>query len=305
MSIRGWRRHKREASARKVGRTSQFTLSEQAIQERRFLENSSYLLPKDLQEKNRLDFQHFLLRRLLGGNYAAPLPPSTRSILDVGCGTGLWVREMAQQFPRAHVIGLDLELSNAAQNHPANCWFVTGNILQGIPFSSESFDAVHQRLLVAALPAQAWPVVVKELARVTSPSGWVELLEIGQSVTNPGPATSHYLEWWMELSKRTAFDITLVEHLGDLLQDAGLQHVHQRTIKAPAGQWGGHAGVLLAADMVEVLRAVKQRFCQMLQLAPALVDATIEALPAEWEQYHTMFHFYLAYGQKEEPEISH
>lgn len=298
MGIRLWKRSKREAPARKWERTSPTTLPEQSIQERRFLENSYYLLPKDLQEINRLDFQHFLLRRLLGGNYAAPLPQSTRSILDVGCGTGLWVREMAQQFPRTQIVGLDLELSNVANNHPANCWFVTGNILQGLSFSSESFDFVHQRLLVAALPAQAWPVVVKELVRVSSPSGWVEMLEIGQSMTNPGPATSRYLEWWTELSKRTDFDTTVVEHLGDMLQDAGLKQVNQQKIKAPAGQWGGHAGTLLATDMIEVLRAMKQRYCSILQLAPTLFDATIEALPAEWEEYHTAFHFYLAYGQK-------
>lgn len=298
MGIRLWKRRKREAPARKWERTSLPTLPEQPIQERRFLENSHYLLPKDVQEINRLDFQHFLLRRLLGGNYAAPLSQSTRSILDVGCGTGLWIREMAQQFPRAQIVGLDLELSNVANNHPANCWFVTGNILQGLSFSSESFDFVHQRLLVAALPAQVWPVVVKELVRVTCSSGWVEMLEIGQSMTNPGPATSRYLEWWMELSKRTDFDATVVEHLGDMLRDTGLKQVNQQKIKAPAGQWGGHAGTLLATDMIEVLRAMKQRYCTILQLTPTLFDATIEALPAEWEEYHTAFHFYLAYGQK-------
>ncbi|HEU5383133.1 MAG TPA: methyltransferase domain-containing protein [Ktedonobacteraceae bacterium] len=298
MGITLWKRRKREAPARKWVRTSPLTPAEQSIKERRFLENSYYLLPKDVQEINRLDFQHFLLRRLLGSNYATPLPSSTRSILDVGCGTGLWVREMAQQFPRAQVVGLDLELSNVANNHPANCWFVAGNILQGLSFSSERFDFVHQRLLVAALPAQAWPVVVKELVRVTSSSGWVEMLEIGQSMTNPGPATSRYLEWWMELSKRTDFDTTVVEYLGDMLQGAGLKQVHQQKIKAPAGQWGGHAGTLLATDMIEVLRAMKQRYCTILQLAPTLFDATLEALPAEWEEYHTAFHFYLAYGQK-------
>lgn len=298
MGIRLWKRRRREAPAIKWDKTSQPTLPEQSFQERRYLDNSHYLLPKDLREINRLDFQHFLLRRLLGNNYAAPLPPSIRSILDVGCGTGLWVREMAQQFPRAQIVGLDLELSNVANNHPANCWFVTGNILQELPFSSGCFEFVHQRLLVAALPAQAWSSVVKELVRVTSPAGCVELLEIGQSMTNPGPATYKYLQWWMEFSQRTGFDTTVVEHLGDMLQDAGLEEVNQQKIKAPVGQWGGHAGILLATNMIEVLQAIKQRFCTVLQISPALFDATINALPAEWEEYHTEFHFYLAYGQK-------
>ena len=47
-----------------------------------------YLLPKDLEEGNRLDFQHFILRYALQGNYATPLR-SPSSILDVGTGTGI------------------------------------------------------------------------------------------------------------------------------------------------------------------------------------------------------------------------
>src|SRR5262245_24606841 len=66
-----------------------------------------YMLPADMQETNRLDFQHYLLRHAFRGNYAAPIV-RPRAILDVGTGTGRWAREMALQFPRAHVIGLDI-----------------------------------------------------------------------------------------------------------------------------------------------------------------------------------------------------
>lgn len=245
-----------------------------------------------------LDLCHHLLHLLLHGNYAAPLPASTRSILDVGCGTGLWVREMAQQFPHAQLTGLDLDLSSVKKSHPLNCQFLTDNILQGLSFADGSFDFVHQRLLVAALPALSWPMVVQELVRMTRSSGWVELLEIGQSMTNPGPATSAFLQWWTTFSERTGFDTTIVEHLGDLLRGAGLGRVTQRCIKAPVGQWGGHAGILLARNMIEVLEAVKQPLCSVLRLPPTSFDTTRDALPAEWEEYHTALHFYLAYGQK-------
>lgn len=35
--------------------------------------DATYLLPKDLGEVNRLDFQHFVLRNGFGGNYLADL----------------------------------------------------------------------------------------------------------------------------------------------------------------------------------------------------------------------------------------
>jgi hypothetical protein len=57
-----------------------------------------YLMPTDLEEMNRLDFQHYMLRYALRGNYTTPVR-NPGSILDVGTGTRRWAREMAQLFP--------------------------------------------------------------------------------------------------------------------------------------------------------------------------------------------------------------
>src|SRR6476660_204948 len=72
---------------------------------RRHVVGVPYTLPKDDQEINRLDFQHYMLRYALRGNYAAPIG-QTLSILDVGTGSGRWAVEMAQLFPNANVVGL-------------------------------------------------------------------------------------------------------------------------------------------------------------------------------------------------------
>ena len=74
---------------------------------REFAHGVPYLFPSDLGEAQRLDFQHYMLRYTLKGNYAAPLK-APRDILDIGCGTGRWAMEMAQQFPGASVTGVDI-----------------------------------------------------------------------------------------------------------------------------------------------------------------------------------------------------
>jgi SAM-dependent methyltransferase len=247
---------------------------------------------------NRLDLRHHALRLLLPGNLDAPLAPSALQILDVGCGTGRWVCEMAQTLPQAQVTGLDLDLAALPAVWPANCQFITGNVLRGLPFASETFDVVHQRFLAATLSARSWVVVIRELVRVTRPGGWLELVELGQSMSNPGPATCRYLQWWRAWEARTEQDTTIVEHLGTLFQKAGLHQVRQRRIIAPVGQWGGQAGTLLMTDLLESIASMSQPFCSTLHISPHDFSATIEALPAEWEQYHTALHFYLAYGQK-------
>ena len=55
---------------------------------RRQLIQHPYLLPKDGQEYNRLDFQHFYLKALFGTNYFAPLPRQVSAILH-RCAEGL------------------------------------------------------------------------------------------------------------------------------------------------------------------------------------------------------------------------
>lgn len=247
---------------------------------------------------NPLDLRYHALRLLLPGNLDAPLAPSTRTILDVGCGTGLWVREMAQTLPQAQITGLDLDLAALPAAWPANCQFVVGDVLRGLPFASETFDVVHQRFLATTISARSWFAVIRELVRVARPGGWLELVELGQSMSNPGPATCRYLQWWRAWEAQTERDTTVVEHLGALLQNAGLCQVRQRRIIAPVGQWGGQAGTLLMTDLLESIASMSQPFCSALHLSPHDFSATIEALPAEWEQYHTALHFYLACGRK-------
>ena len=44
--------------------------------------------------------RHHSLYRTISNHYLAPISPETRSILDVGTGTGIWPLEMATLFPR-------------------------------------------------------------------------------------------------------------------------------------------------------------------------------------------------------------
>lgn len=254
--------------------------------------------PEQQSDLNPLDLRHYALRLLLHGNYAAFIAPSAQQILDVGCGTGLWACEMAQAFPHAQVTGLDLNLSSLPATWPANCQFMIGDVLQGLPFAEATFDFVHQRCLAATLPTPSWPAVICELVRVTCPGGWIELVDLGQSITNAGPATCKYLHWWRLWSEEAGVDTTVVEHLGSMLQNTGVSQVLQRRIIAPVGQWAGQVGTLFMTDLLEMIAAMSQPFCATLHLSPHDFSETIEALPAEWEHYHTAFHFYLACGQK-------
>ena len=82
-------------------------------------------------------------RILLGGNVFVPLTNPSK-ILDVGTGSGAWCAEVANQFPEATVLGLDLSPIHRV-DAPENCRFVVGDLNDGLKFDDDSMDLVHSR----------------------------------------------------------------------------------------------------------------------------------------------------------------
>ncbi len=210
---------------------------------------------------NRLDFQHYLFRAALRGNYAVPLV-APRRVLDVGTGTGRWAREMAQLFPQARVIGLDISPPPAdsrpdalAEPLPPNYTFEPGNVLEGLPFPDGSFDLTHMRLLVSAIPHDRWQLVVSELVRVTTSGGWVESVE-PTLPTDGGPVAERLMDWIRAISAQRGVDITDATRVGERMTAAGLTRVTTRTIQIPCGAWGGRVGNMMVTDYFAGVRAV-------------------------------------------------
>ena len=268
---------------------------------RRYLADAPYMLPKDDAEMNRLDFQHFMLRYALHGNFAAPIS-SPRAILDVGCGTGRWPIEMAQQFPGARVIGLDL-VSPATDSHglpgthPLNYEFRTGNILEGLDFPDGTFDFVHQRLLIGAIPAERWPGVVAELARVTRSGGWVELVEAAP-VPGGGPALQALTSWMIAATASRGVDVYICDHIGRFLAQAGMQSVQFRELQLPVGVRGGRIGAMAETNYLALFASLRN-FILARQLTSAEhFDSSLESARAELHHGHYTSPYFVAWGRK-------
>ncbi|KAI8384566.1 S-adenosyl-L-methionine-dependent methyltransferase [Radiomyces spectabilis] len=143
-------------------------------------ELSSYCLPRDEEEQDRLNSQHFALKALFGSNtlsYVQENLTLEAKILDIGCGSGSWVMEMAIDHPHAHVTGIDMADMFPTMIRPENVKFELANVLNGIPYPDNTFDFVHMRLLIAAFREHEWPLVIAEIFRVLKPNGLVQLME--------------------------------------------------------------------------------------------------------------------------------
>lgn len=272
--------------------------AESAEQQRTYLSDTPYLLPKDVLEDQRLNFQHHVLYRTMSNHYLAPISSTITTILDVGTGTGIWPIEMAALFPQAHIVGVDVALTSLPHPLPAACLFAQANILTGLPFPDQLFDFTHQRLLVAAIPALHWPAVLRELVRVTRVGGWIELLEIGDTIQNAGPATTRLLKWMTEISKGLGFEMEILHHLGDLLRQAGCEMVEAQDIPVPLGEWAGTIGQKMKTDIVHGFYAIRDHYCPLSHTPPEVFEGMLQAALEEWETNHTSYVFHAVYGRR-------
>src|SRR5262249_31567855 len=130
-------------------------------------------LPRLPIDPDWLDALAYGIDYAMGGSYIAPVFP--RRVLDVGCGTGEWCRTLARRVPAAHVVGVDIKDYvrdyELTRTPPPNYGFVRMNVLEGLPIATGTFDYVHQRNMVAAIPLIRFRAAVAELARATIPGG--------------------------------------------------------------------------------------------------------------------------------------
>lgn len=271
---------------------------------RRYLADAPYFLPKDDQEINRLDFQHFLFRLALKGNYAAPIE-APANILDVGTGTGRWAMEMAALFPAANVIGLDVvpppaddtaSLGYGLDRRPANYLYVQGNILDGLPFPDATFDFTHQRLLVAALPEDRWQWVVGELLRVTRPGGWIELLEA--IPTQGGPGMNALYQWLVAVGLSRGVNTLVTPNIGKFLRAAGAQNVVERDLPMALGSWGGRAGVMMETNYYALHNGLRAMMISGNLTTAEAFEQAMRAAREEIAHGRYVWPYFLAYGQR-------
>lgn len=75
----------------------------------------------------RLNIIHWAMRQLWQTSIRVPLPHPAVKVLDVGCGSGIWVKEVAETLPRSQVIGVDLSPTflpeERGQSFPNNLTF--------------------------------------------------------------------------------------------------------------------------------------------------------------------------------------
>jgi len=105
------------------------------------------------------------------------LPLADRSMLDVGCGTGAWIRQFVRWGAQPELLtGIDLladDVAEARRRVPAGVRLEVGNAAE-LPFPTASFDVVLQSTVFSSvLDPNVRRKIASEMLRVLKPEGLI------------------------------------------------------------------------------------------------------------------------------------
>src|SRR4029434_10577130 len=121
-----------------------------------------------------------------------------RRVLDVGCGSGVWLIETARTYPNiTKLYGVDVSMQMiswaASQAKEAGVSdrvkFQAGDALRMLDFESDAFDLVNMRFGVGWLRKWDWPRFIRELQRVARADGIIRITASISWTTNSPPSS--------------------------------------------------------------------------------------------------------------------
>jgi ubiquinone/menaquinone biosynthesis C-methylase UbiE len=207
-------------------------------------ENQYVLDPESGAEMARIMHQDHMVTRCMGGLFPEQeraTISAMRSILDIACGPGAWVMEVAFEYPKIEVVGIDIShkmteyaRAQAFSQGLDNATFREMNVLELLDFPDNRFDLVNARALFGFMSKQNWPKLLKECLRITRPGGMIRLTEIEYGISN-SPATEQLSGLFMkalQLAGRSfspdGRHLGLTPMLGYLLREAGFESIQKK-----------------------------------------------------------------------------
>ncbi len=192
-------------------------------------------------EMARLTHQHQIVTKFMDGPLPASIKlPQNSDILDIACGPGGWVLDVAYERPKSQVVGIDISqkaieyaLARAySQRLENNTTFLRMDATKRLDFPDASFDMVNARFLIGFMIPEAWTSFAQECRRITRPGGYIRLTECDDMGTTTSPAFEKL--WGMTASAfkkaRRSFspegrNFNITPMLGQFLQHAGYTNI--------------------------------------------------------------------------------
>jgi ubiquinone/menaquinone biosynthesis C-methylase UbiE len=146
-----------------------------------------------------INFQALITRKM-GGLLPVHLNPANlQNALDVACGPGAWVTDVAFAWQHIEVMGIDLsqpmiEYARALTQvrRLDNASFQIMDATRPLAFPDASFDLINARLLLLFMSPNGWLPLIKELIRVCKPGGSIYIVEVDEKSATTSSAMEEF-----------------------------------------------------------------------------------------------------------------
>lgn len=191
-------------------------------------------------ELARLIDQHRIITSAMGGVLTGlPDLAEGAAVLDLACGPGSWVLDVAFERPDIEIAGIDnsqgmITYANARARTQRlrNASFGVMDLTHQLDFSDHTFDLINARFLGGSLKRPYWPLLCTECLRLLKPGGVLRLTETDTLGSTSSPAFERLAAVSTRITARLGYGLAtqegafLTSLLPDLLQRTGYQSVH-------------------------------------------------------------------------------
>jgi len=141
-----------------------------------------YYLPADNDELDRLGKQYNFMTDVMG-KYVPPFHEvmqdegplgETKRCLDLGCGSGAWIMDVARDFPHCEAVAVDL-VPMQSPSMPPNLRSEVDDINLGLEHFYGDFNVVHAFLIASGI--KHYEGLIDQISHVLRPGGLIDIME--------------------------------------------------------------------------------------------------------------------------------
>ena len=215
-------------------------------------------MPHDERERDRLDIMHTMIKVLRPAETRLhKCPPEVLQrkpvgvadlteparILDLGCGTGIWLLDMAKMYPDAAFVGVDLHNMGPPTLLPNMSIRAPWDYETIWAMGERSWDLIHLQMGLGSVGD--WPGLYHKVKEHLIPGkGWFEQVEIDfQPYCDDGTLPRGRLaEWWELYVKPVYIEAKRPLHYDDQrmyyeLGSAGFVDIQHESYRLPMNGW--------------------------------------------------------------------
>jgi len=276
-------------------------------------ENTYFIDAENAAEMARLTNQDRLMTKSMGGLFPGRLDLTPiHDILDISCGPGSWVLDVAREYPEKQVVGIDIStLMVEYARYQAyiqglnNVSFRVMNALEPLDFRDSTFDMVNARFISGFMPPVVWSRFMQECLRIMRPGGVVRLTEPEYPLSNSlvveklGGLLTKAMQVAGQSFSPDGCHAGITPMLGRFLRDAGCQDI-QKAAYVLDSSMGTEEHLSQYQNTMVFLTLIQPFIIKMELITQEEVDQLYQRALTEMmsDDYCSLWYFLSAWGVK-------